>query len=76
MDFKFSQILPFAFGVAFALGLGLGFGLNSSDKNFVLEVSNTPLGSFFLKGNFQSLETLPLPILEEEKGQVWLNDIA
>jgi len=76
MSFRFSQIFPLALGGAFALGLGFGLGLTSSDKTFVLEVSNTPLGSFVLKGNFRSIKTFLHPTLEEEKGQAWLDDLA
>jgi len=76
MEFKLFQILPLAIGGAFAFGLGLGAGLTSLDKIFVLEVNYTPLSSFVLKGTFKSLETVPIPILEAEKGQYRLDDIA
>jgi hypothetical protein len=55
-------------GSSLAIGLGMGFGLAASDKPFVLEANNTPVGSFVLKCNFPPTEpVLPSTIEENER---------
>ena len=43
------------------VGFGFGFGLAVSGKPFLIEASDTPVGSFVLRGNIDDSYSLPYP---------------
>jgi hypothetical protein len=58
-----------------AMGFGLGSGLALSKMPFVLEATNTPIGSFVLRGNVA--DNVPLPKLDNQVfPPAWAENIA
>jgi hypothetical protein len=68
------QFFVLAIGGSLALGFGLGFGLAMSDKPFVLEVTDTPVGSFMFRGNL--VYPSHLPPNYAALGQPWVDRVV
>lgn len=58
------------------LGLGLGLSLSLSDQPYVLELTDTPVGSFLLRGNWTEANMLPSPSVEEGQEMLWHEKIS
>lgn len=69
------QFLPLTVAGCLAAGLGFGYGLTASGQPFVLEARDTPLGSFFLRGNLSPADPSLIPG-EENPEHDWLNHVA
>jgi len=63
------KFVSLALSVSLGLGVGFGYGLVSSGKPFVLEATDTPIGSFVLRGNVALVEPIPQP----KQHDFWLN---
>ena len=63
-------------GVSLALGLIVGVGMTASGKPFILEVTNTPVGSFVFRGNIPDLVPLPDTLSPKSKQLFWHEQIA
>lgn len=72
MKLKFAAA---AASAALALGVGLGFGIAASGMPFVFEASDTPIGSFMLRGNIFFLDS-PLDDLQKDREKEQIPRIA
>jgi len=73
MDWKLVSLVA---GSSLVIGLGIGTGMTASGKPFILEMTNTPVGSFVFRGNMIYILPLPDALTPKSKQLFWLEQIA
>jgi hypothetical protein len=67
----FALVICTSLSVGAGIGLGTGLVISASNKPFVLEAMNTPVGSFVFRGNLADTDVLPPSSKQKEQLMWW-----
>lgn len=67
----FALTIGISLSIGTGIGLGTGLAIASSNKPFVLEVIDTPVGSFIFRGNLANTDALYPSNFEQKEKLMW-----
>jgi hypothetical protein len=67
----FASAIGISMSVSIGVGLGVGLAVAVSNKPFVLEAMDTPIGSFVFRGNLADTDVLPPSSTQQRKQLMW-----